>query len=70
MKSINNPYFNSSFDDLAAKTSAFVKKIIAVVGTPANIDKAVERYAEYYYKIDEEFEGETLEEYKELNFRT
>jgi hypothetical protein len=64
-KSANNPYFNSSFDALAAKTSAFVKEIIRVVGTPANIEKAIERYATHYYKIDDEFEGETLEEYQE-----
>lgn len=66
MNSANNPYFNSSFDALAAKTSAFViNEIIAVVNTPEKIEKAVERYAEHFYEIDEEFEGETLEEYKD-----
>jgi len=36
------------------------------LNTPANIDKAVERYADYYYKIDEDFIGDTLDEYKEF----
>jgi len=68
MKSVNNKDYKdyeTSWDALAAKMSETTKQIIAVVGTPANIDRAVERYAEHYFETDEEFEGDTLEEYKE-----
>lgn len=38
-KSVNNKDFDMSLDALYAKTSSFVREIIAVVGTPKNIDR-------------------------------
>ena len=40
-------------------------KIVAPLNTAKKIDNAVEKYASRYFKTDKDFEGETLEEYKE-----
>ena len=48
-----------------ATSSARVAKIIAPLNTTKKIDNVVDKYASKYFEIDEEFEGKTLEEYKE-----
>ncbi len=54
-----------ALEDARSISSKSVAKIMAPLNTAKKIDKNVQKYASKYFEIDEEFEGNTFEEYKE-----
>lgn len=54
-----------ALEDARSVCSKRVAKIIAPLNSAKKIDNAVDKYASKYFEIDEEFEGDTLEEYKD-----
>jgi hypothetical protein len=66
---INDMYYDPRSNDeilesLRKASNKVVKKIIAPLNSEKKIDKVVETHAHRFIKRDQDFEGDTLEEYK------